>query len=107
MYIRSFVEAVLKYTKADQIIIVSHSMGVTLSRRVIKGGWVRAAEEPYYVGESLSNKVHIFFALAGGNLGLFTCPHRSKAKICNMLDGYWAASPYSSDGPSYYLKELN
>ena len=39
-YLRNFIEAVLAYTQADQIDIIAHSMGVTMSRRVIKGGQV-------------------------------------------------------------------
>jgi triacylglycerol lipase len=38
MYLRAFVEAVLAYTKAKEIIVIGHSMGVSLARRVIKGG---------------------------------------------------------------------
>ena len=35
---RKFVEAVLVYTKAPKVIVIGHSMGVTLGRKVIKGG---------------------------------------------------------------------
>lgn len=42
-YLRAFTEAVLAYTGAEKINIISHSMGVTLGRRVIKGGVVNAA----------------------------------------------------------------
>jgi len=35
---RAFVEAVLQYTKADKVHIVGHSMGVTIGRKVAKGG---------------------------------------------------------------------
>ena len=36
--VRAFIEAVITYTKASHIVVVSHSMGVTLARKVIKGG---------------------------------------------------------------------
>lgn len=36
-YMRAFVEAVLKYTQSEMVNIVSHSMGVTLARKVIIG----------------------------------------------------------------------
>lgn len=39
LYIRNFIEAVLEYTHAPHIDIISHSMGVTLARRVLKGGY--------------------------------------------------------------------
>jgi triacylglycerol lipase len=29
---------VIQYTKAKQIIVIGHSMGVTLARKIIKGG---------------------------------------------------------------------
>ena len=41
--IRRFMEAVLDYTGAPKIDVISHSMGVTLSRAAIKGG-------KYYLG---------------------------------------------------------
>jgi len=37
-YLRAFTEAVIAYTGAAKIDVIGHSMGVTLSRRVIKGG---------------------------------------------------------------------
>jgi len=43
-YLRAFTEAVLAYTGAEKINVIGHSMGVTLSRRVIKGGVVKAAD---------------------------------------------------------------
>lgn len=42
-YLRAFTEAVMKYTGAEKIDVVSHSMGVTLGRRVIKGGLVKGS----------------------------------------------------------------
>jgi len=38
MYLRAFTEAVLAYTKAKEIYVIGHSMGVTLARKVVKGG---------------------------------------------------------------------
>lgn len=35
---RAFVEAVLAYTGSPQVSIVTHSMGVTIGRKIIKGG---------------------------------------------------------------------
>jgi triacylglycerol esterase/lipase EstA (alpha/beta hydrolase family) len=51
MHLRKFVEAVINYTKAKQIIIISHSMGVTLARKIIKGGLTKDhADGEYNVG---------------------------------------------------------
>ena len=36
--LRAFIEAVLTYTKADKVDVISHSMGVTLARKAIQGG---------------------------------------------------------------------
>jgi len=38
LYIRKFIEAVIDYTGAEKVDIIAHSMGVTLTRAVIKGG---------------------------------------------------------------------
>ena len=67
MYLRKFVDAVLSYTQADKITVVAHSMGVTLTRRVLKGGMVKSAAAPYYVGPPLTDKVDSFISLAGGS----------------------------------------
>jgi hypothetical protein len=71
---RAFTEAVLAYTKASQIAVISHSMGVTLGRKVIKGGHgVDHKAGTYEVGSSLAGKVKVFIGLAGANLGLVAC----------------------------------
>ena len=38
--LRNFVEAVIDYTQANKVSIISHSMGVTLGRKVVQGGSV-------------------------------------------------------------------
>jgi triacylglycerol lipase len=48
-------------------------MGVTLGRRVIKGGVVSEAENPFDLGPSLASKVDTFIGIAGANWGLTTC----------------------------------
>lgn len=53
MYLRKFIEAVLKYTGAEEIDLIAHSMGVTLSRRALKGGWSFISEFPYFIGHPL------------------------------------------------------
>jgi triacylglycerol lipase len=35
---RAFVEAVLAYTNASQVNVIGHSMGVSIGRKIIKGG---------------------------------------------------------------------
>lgn len=51
---RNFIEAVLKYTKSEEIIVISHSMGVSLARKVIKGGSSEDhIEGKYEIGKNL------------------------------------------------------
>lgn len=74
LQMRAFVEAVLAYTKASHVNVVSHSMGVTIARKIIQGGQARDQTLGYYdVGPSLKEKVKNFVGLAGGNLGLTAC----------------------------------
>ena len=37
-------QAVLDYTKAPKVSFVTHSMGVTLGRKIIKGGQIQASD---------------------------------------------------------------
>lgn len=72
-YLRAFTEAVLEYTGAEQIDIISHSMGVTLGRKVLKGGRVAGQTEEFDLGKPLTDKVDTFVGIAGGNWGLANC----------------------------------
>ena len=64
----------MDYTKADKVNIVSHSMGVTLTRKIIKGGIAKDHKDGLYdLGPSLHLKVKTFVGIAGGNLGLTAC----------------------------------
>lgn len=65
LYIRRFINAVLQYTEAAEIDVISHSMGVNYARRAIKGGWaniyarhgVGAEGDKYYIGQPLSQRL--------------------------------------------------
>ena len=71
--IRAFVEAVLEYTGADQVDLISHSLGVTLSRQAVKGGaGCDVFRDCYDLGEPLSDRVDAFIGIAGANQGLST-----------------------------------
>lgn len=105
--LRTFLEAVLAYTGAPQVSIVSHSMGVTLARKIIKGGKAEDhAEGTYDVGNSLRNRVKAFVGIAGGNLGLTNCHGMSVVPTCSDVDGFNPGLIMTS-GPSKYLAELN
>lgn len=87
--------------------VIGHSMGVTLGRKIIKGGKAEdRAEGTYDVGESLKNKVKSFVGIAGGNLGLVSCHGLSAVPTCNDVDGFNPGVIVTS-GPSKYLAELN
>lgn len=107
MQMRAFVEAVLAYTGAEQVNIIGHSMGVTIARKVIKGGPATDHQEgSYNVGESLSSKVKTFIGLAGANLGLTACWNQNLIPTCSNVDGFNPGA-LSSTGPSKFLAELN
>ena len=63
-------EAVLAYTGAEQIDVISHSMGVTLSRAIIKGRNIAAEATPFDLGQPLEDRVHTYIGIAGGNYGI-------------------------------------
>ena len=44
MYIRRFIDAVLLYTGAEKIDVISHSLGVPLTRKALKGGTLVATD---------------------------------------------------------------
>lgn len=106
MMMRKFVEAVLDYTKADQIVVIGHSMGVTLGRRVVKGGKATDTQGSYNVGPALTNKIKTFIGLAGANLGLTACMGGGTIPTCSNIDGFNPGSTMTA-GPSTFMKELN
>lgn len=73
--LRAFIQAVKAYTGAAKVDIVTHSMGVTLARKAIKGGSGNdsLAGGAYNLGASLTTSVDTFVGIAGANRGLTTC----------------------------------
>uniref|UniRef100_A0A7E4V436 Lipase n=1 Tax=Panagrellus redivivus TaxID=6233 RepID=A0A7E4V436_PANRE len=92
--LRKFFEAVLKYTNADVVDVISHSMGVTLARKVIKGGNLQGTDKNCSIGANLSNKVNVFIGIAGANYGLCLCNDIAAAMpeylTCNTVNGFWS-----------------
>jgi len=103
-------EAVLEYTGADHVNVVSHSMGVTLSRKAIKGGmgWDGLAGGYYDLGRPLTDKVDTFVGIAGANQGLASCfkagPTNPTSGITN---GFYPGIAPGGIGQSWFLQNLN
>lgn len=111
MKLRKFIEAVKAYTGASKVDIITHSMGVTLARKAILGGYATDSLEggQYYVGAPLTSSVDTFVGIAGANLGLVSCyqtgPSSPTCGSTNGLyPGYWNGVGVS--GRSAYLNNL-
>ncbi|PAV75101.1 hypothetical protein WR25_05458 [Diploscapter pachys] len=88
---RRFLEAVLAYTKANKVSLITHSMGVTIGRKIIKGGNHEASDGSCNLGSPLNSKIEVYLGLSGGNFGLCNCEGGSEiaSATCNNKDGLW------------------
>ena len=103
LQIRKFIDAVLEYTGAPEIDVITHSMGVTYTRRALKGGWAKAYSrhtigtegDEYFIGRPLSDRVRTFIGIAGANWGSHHCiesEYTDLIKMCNKINGFWPGS---------------
>ena len=82
-------------------------MGVTIARKVVKGGIAYDHSAGNYdLGPSLQLKVKSFIGIAGGNLGLATCLNTPILPACSPKDGFFPGATVVSP-PSEYLNDLN
>ena len=110
--LRAFVNAVKAYTGATKVDIVTHSMGVTLMRKVVKGGTGNDALDggAYNLGASLTSSVDAFVGIAGANRGLTTCYTTGPTTpTCGNTNGFYPGYLVGGFGPygvSAYLVDL-
>lgn len=112
-HVRAFLEAVLDYTGAEQIDVISHSMGVTLGRKAILGGSAHDALDggTYSLGGSLTSEIDTFVGIAGANQGLVSCYQTGgTTPTCAATNGlypgylWWGLGPF---GVSDILDNMN
>uniref|UniRef100_A0AC34QGC9 Lipase n=1 Tax=Panagrolaimus sp. JU765 TaxID=591449 RepID=A0AC34QGC9_9BILA len=93
---KMFLEAVLQYTNAEKINVISHSMGVAVARKAIRGGNIEADDGNCELGPSLRGQVEAFIGISGANYGMCQCTGGNKTAIyptCNKKNGFWPGEP--------------
>jgi len=103
--IRAFVRAVLAYTGADKLDLISHSMGVTLARKAIQGGKLEGRD----LGPPLTDRVDTFVGIAGANQGLTACFWARSVPTCSAKNGFYPGylTFFGLTGVSDFLADLN
>lgn len=110
--LRAFVNAVKAYTGATRVDIITHSMGETLGRKIIKGGPGNDSLNggSYNLGSALTSSVDTFVGIAGANRGLTACYLSGPSTpTCGSTNGFYPGYLVGAFGPygvSSFLVEL-
>jgi pimeloyl-ACP methyl ester carboxylesterase len=108
--INRFIKAVLDYTGAAKVDVIAHSLGVTATRRAVKGG-----QYSDYTGTSvnmttgLQYKIDTFVGAAGANKGLNSCgvwPLNVWAPTCGP-HGFAIGNPFFDELGSFKAGNYN
>jgi hypothetical protein len=111
--IRAFIQAVKAYTGATKVDIVTHSMGVTLARKAIKGGtgYDSASGGSYNLGGALTSSIDTFVGISGANRGLTSCYQTGgTTPTCGDVNGLYPGYLIGFAGPydvSSILVDMN
>ena len=100
--IRKFIEAVKAYTGASKVDVITHSMGVTLTRKAILGGSGNDMLNggSYNLGSSIKSSVDTFVGIAGANRGLVSCYQSGgSTPTCANTNGLYPGYLYYGFGP--------
>ena len=107
MKVRKFIEAVKAYTGAAKVDIVTHSMGVTLARKAILGGYANDSLEggEYYIGPSLTARWTRSWASPAPTWASTSCYQTGPGTpTCGATNGlYRATNGFGVTGRSAYL----
>jgi len=98
--VRAFIEAVKKYTGAEKVDVIGHSMGVTLARKAIQGGdgFDSRTHQKFDLGKPLTDSVDTFVGIAGANHGLASALWTGDfVPTTNTTDGLHPASKFLKD----------
>ncbi|CAD6189292.1 unnamed protein product [Caenorhabditis auriculariae] len=104
---RKFLEAILGYTGFSKINIIAHSMGVSIARKIIRGGMLRTDNGTCDLGPSISQNVKTLLGISGANYGMCACQNASQLPACGKKLGFFPGSCEGldclSDKPCHHL----